>query len=62
MSSSCSVDQTRALHALKSAGTPFSNADLAFLSPYCTGNLKRFGNYPTVLVPDPPPVERGLPA
>jgi Tn3 transposase DDE domain len=56
------VDQTRALHALKSEGTPFSNADLAFLSPYGTSNLKRFGNFPTDLIPDPMPVERGLPS
>jgi hypothetical protein len=32
--------------------------DLAFLSPYGTANLKRFGNFPT----DPLPAERGLPA
>lgn len=56
------VDQTRALHALKSKGTRFSNADLAFLSPYGTGKLKRFGNFPTDLIPGPVPVERGLPA
>jgi TnpA family transposase len=56
------VDQTQALHALKSEGARFSNADLAFLSPYGTSNLKRFGNFPTDLVPDPLPVERGLPA
>jgi TnpA family transposase len=56
------VDQTRALHALKSEGTRFSNADLAFLSPYGTSNLKRFGNFPTDLIPDPVPVERGLPS
>jgi hypothetical protein len=56
------VDQTRALHSLKSKGTRFSNADLAFLIPYGTGNLKRFGNFPTDLKPDPVPVGRGLPA
>ena len=56
------VDQTQALHALKSEGTRFSNADLAHLSPYGTSNLKRFGNYPTDLIPDPVPVERGLPS
>jgi TnpA family transposase len=55
------VDQTRALHALKSEGTRFSNADLAFLSPYGTSNLKRFGNFPTDLIPDPAPVDMGLP-
>jgi len=56
------VDQTQALHALKSEGTRFSNADLAHLSPYGTSNLKRFGNFPTDLIPDPVPVERGLPS
>jgi hypothetical protein len=57
------VDQIRALHALKSEGTRFSNADLAFLTPpYGTSNLKRFGNFPTDLVPDPVPLDRGLPA
>ncbi|HEY3654732.1 MAG TPA: Tn3 family transposase [Steroidobacteraceae bacterium] len=56
------VDQTQALHALKSEGTRFSNADLAHLSPYVTSNLKRFGNFPTDLIPDPVPVERGLPS
>ena len=56
------VDQTRVLHALKSLGTRFSNADLAFLSPYGTSNLKCFGNFPTDLIPDPVPVERGLPS
>jgi len=56
------VDQTRALHVLKSEGTRFRNADLAHLSPYGTSNLKRFGNFPTDLMPDPVPLERGLPA
>ena len=40
------VDQTLALHVLKSEGTRFSNADLAYLSPYGTSNLKRFGQFP----------------
>jgi TnpA family transposase len=56
------VDQTCALHVLKSEGTRFRNADLAHLSPYGTSNLKRFGNFPTDLMPDPVPLERGLPA
>ena len=42
--------------------TRFSNADLAHLSPYGTSNLKRFGKFPTDLIPDPVPVERGLPS
>jgi TnpA family transposase len=56
------VDQTRALHALKSEGAPICHADLAFLSPYPTSHLKRFGDYPTDLVPEPLPVLRALPA
>jgi TnpA family transposase len=55
------VDQTQALHALKAEGVPVNAADLAFLSPYATSHLKRFGDYPTHLTPDPPPVEMGLP-
>lgn len=55
------VDQTQALHALKSEGAPIRHADLAFLSPYATSHLKRFGDYPTDLTPDPVPVIRALP-
>lgn len=35
------VDQTQALHALKSEGASVSHADLAFLSPYPTSKRKR---------------------
>jgi Tn3 transposase DDE domain len=49
------VDQTRALHALKSEGATIRSADLAFLSPYPTRNLKRFGDYQTDLIPEPIP-------
>jgi TnpA family transposase len=38
------VDQTQALHALKREGVPVDVADLAFLSPYGTSHLKRFGD------------------
>ncbi|MBK5204948.1 MAG: Tn3 family transposase, partial [Polaromonas sp.] len=41
------VDQTQALHTLKSKGVNIRAADLAFLSPYATSKLKRFGDYPT---------------
>jgi Tn3 transposase DDE domain len=37
------VDQTQALHALKSEGACVSSTDLAFLSPYATSKIKRFG-------------------
>jgi hypothetical protein len=47
------VDQTQALHQLKAEGTEFTTADLAFLSPYATSKLKRFGDYPTRFNPEP---------
>ena len=47
------VDQTQALHQLKAEGTEFTTADPAFLSPYVTSKLKRFGDYPTQFNPEP---------
>ena len=44
------VDQTQALHTLKAKGISIRPADLAFLSPYATSKLKRFGDYPTDLL------------
>jgi TnpA family transposase len=55
------VDQTQALHALKSQGIDIRVADLAFLSPYATSKLKRFGDYPTHLNPEPLPTLTTLP-
>jgi TnpA family transposase len=55
------VDQTHVLHQLKAEGVAISPGDLAFLSPYATSNLKRFGDYPTNLMPDPVPMMRALP-
>jgi TnpA family transposase len=55
------VDQTQALHALKSAGVRIDLADLAFLSPYPTSKLKRFGDYPTNLIPEAMPITTTLP-
>jgi TnpA family transposase len=55
------VDQTQAIHALSAEGVAIRHGDLAFLSPYGTGNLKRFGDYPTDLTPEPMPVDMGLP-
>ena len=43
----------QALHAPKSQGIDIHAADLAFLSPYATSKLKRFGDYPTQLNPEP---------
>ena len=55
------VDQTQALHTLKSKGVNICAADLAFLSPYATSKLKRFGDYPTNLNPEPMPTRTTLP-
>ncbi len=55
------VDQTQALHALKSKGINVRAADLAFLSPYATSKLKRFGEYPTDLKPGAMPTCTTLP-
>jgi TnpA family transposase len=55
------VDQTQALHTLKSNGISIRPADLAFLSPYATSKLKRFGDYPTDLQPEAMPTRTTLP-
>ncbi|HAL38986.1 MAG TPA: Tn3 family transposase [Polaromonas sp.] len=55
------VDQTQALHTLKSNGINVRTADLAFLSPYATSKLKRFGDYPTDLKPEAMPTCTALP-
>ena len=39
------VDITRALHQLQKAGFPFNPEHLAFISPYWTRHVQRFGNY-----------------
>ena len=55
------VDQTQALHMLKADGVSIRPADLAFLSPYATSKLKRFGDYPTDLKPESMPTCMALP-
>ena len=55
------VDQTHALHTLKSKGVNIRAADLAFLSPYATSKLKRFGDYSTDLKPEAMPARTTLP-
>ena len=55
------VDQTQALHTLKSKGINIRTTDLAFLSPYATSKLKRFGDYPTELKPESMPTRKALP-
>jgi len=54
------VDQTQAIHTLKSKGISIRPADLAFLSPYATSKLKRFGEYPTDLKPETMPTRTTL--
>lgn len=55
------ADQTRVLHDLHQDGYAISAKDLAFMSPYVTRNLKRFGDYPTRYKTDPVPPNKGLP-
>ena len=55
------VDQTQALHKLKSNGIGIRPSDLAFLSPYATSKLKRFGDYRTDLKPEAMPTCTSLP-
>ena len=54
------VDQTQAIHTLKSKGVSIRPTDLAFLSPYVTSKLKRFGEYPTDLQPEAMPTQTTL--
>jgi hypothetical protein len=54
------VDQTQALHTLKSKGVNICPADLAFLSPYATSKLKRFGVCLTDLNPEAMPTQTTL--
>jgi hypothetical protein len=55
------MSTTQALHALKSKGGRIGLADLAFLSPYATSKLKRFGDYPTNVKPEAMPTTTTLP-
>jgi TnpA family transposase len=55
------VDQTRVLHELHQEGYPINKEDLAFMSPYVTRNLNRFGDYATWYKTDPAPANKGLP-
>ena len=54
------VDQTQAIHTLKVKGVNIRPTDLAFLSPYATSKLKRFGEYPTELKPEAMPIRTTL--
>jgi TnpA family transposase len=55
------ADQTRVLHELHQAGYAINPEDLAFLSPYVTRNLKRFGDYETQYQTEPAPENKRLP-
>ena len=46
------VGQTQALYTLRSKGVNICTSDLAFLSPYATSKLKRFGDDPTDMNPE----------
>ena len=53
--------KTRNQLMLKADGVSIRPADLAFLSPCATSKLKRFGDYPTDLKPEPVPTCMALP-
>ena len=55
------ADQTRILQDLHNEGYPVDSADLAYLSPYVTEQLKRFGEYPTRYETEPPPSRNWMP-
>jgi hypothetical protein len=55
------VTNAVALHMLRAEGVSIRLADLAFLSPYATSKLKRFGDYPTDLKPEGMPTRMTLP-
>ena len=55
------ADQTRILQDLHNEGYPVDSADLAYLSPYVTEQLKRFGEYSTRYETEPPPSRNWMP-
>ena len=55
------VDQTRVLEELHKEGYPINKDDLAYMSPYVTRNLNRFGEYSTWYKTEPVPANKGLP-
>lgn len=54
------VDQTRVLEELHQEGYPINKDDLAYMSPYVTRNLNRFGEYSTWCKTEPTPANKGL--
>ena len=55
------ADQTCVLHELHQEGCAINKGDLAFMSPYVTRNLKRFGDIQTRYRIEPAPVNKALP-
>jgi TnpA family transposase len=54
------VDQSQALRSMIAQGVPVNLADCAYLSPYPTAHLKRFGDYPKDLSPEAEPPTKSL--
>jgi hypothetical protein len=54
------VDQTAILRELMDEGYPVAREDLATLSPYLTGHIKRFGDYVIDLEARPQPLDGDL--
>jgi hypothetical protein len=54
------VDQTAILRELMDEGYPVAREDLAALSPYLTGHIKRFGDYVIDLGAPPQPLDGDL--
>jgi len=55
------ADQTQALHKLRRRGIEIATEDLAHLSPYPTGRVKRFGQYPASITAETQPPNKCLP-
>ena len=55
------ADQTRILNDLHNEGYSVSVADAAYLSPYVTGQLKRFGEYTTRYETESSPRNKKMP-
>lgn len=55
------ADQTWILQDLQVEGHPVNTADIAYLSPYVTEQLKRFGEYSTRYETEPPPAKKWCP-
>jgi TnpA family transposase len=52
------IDLTDAIHKLQMSGKIISEKDIAYLSPYLTNNIKRFGDYILDLEAEPQDIER----